>query len=241
MKINEIIVERRQVLDPERSLIVWENPSYSELRDLINQFGELRGGADANGPLVVWDAASWVHSTVGQYYHYGYPFEFYYYFSKTPTVQAEEWASYMRKVGDVFVGVKNPDEKGRNKPKPALEHPRVIAALRRSRPVVETTTHTAIIYRAMNQEEADRTLLLQQPSFKKRFKFFSTDYRFIENRVRDGKFAHSQYKDEPYRHILQFEILSGFDQFVHLNSKELMLDVRKTPLINFGNISKINA
>lgn len=97
------------------------------------RFGELRGGADDGGPFVVWDAANWVHSTVGQYYHYGYPFQYYYYISRTREVQADEWSVYMRKVGDIFVGVKNADDKGRNRPRPALEHPRVMSALRRAK------------------------------------------------------------------------------------------------------------
>jgi len=93
-----------------------------------------------------------------------------------------------------------------------------------------------IVYRAMSEEEAKKTLADKKPFFRKRFKFFSEDLSFIETRVRDGKFAHSNFKENSYNNIVSFEILDGFENFTKLNNKELMLDVRKLPLVKLGEV-----
>jgi hypothetical protein len=104
------IMEKRIVLDPSfhgdgTELVVWENPSYDELRKLIHQFGRLRATSSPDGPLYVWDAAMWTHHTIHKYLGY---MPYYLFFSNTRDVN-EEWVVKMRKRGDIFMGIKNGD------------------------------------------------------------------------------------------------------------------------------------
>lgn len=121
MKYQELL-ERRIVLDPDRNgrpLIIYENPSHTELRKLLDQYGELRGSASADGSFYVWSAHDWVHHTIGKYLGHE-TMQYYLYFAKTRDVQAEEWQRVMRRRGDIFVGAKyDPDDKI------PLQHPMV--------------------------------------------------------------------------------------------------------------------
>lgn len=95
-----------------------------------------------------------------------------------------------------------------------------------------------IFYRAMNEQEMSNTIKNNRPSFNGRYKFFSNDLEFIINRVRDGKFAHSNFKNKPYEYILKFDI-DNEENIRQLNEKEWMIDVRKIPLIKFNSINII--
>ena len=61
-----------------------------------------------------------------------------------------------------------------------------------------------VLYRAMYQEEADKTLSDQCPYFTTHYKFFSTDLKFIINRVQRPNFAHSEYNGDSYFTALRF-------------------------------------
>ena len=98
-----------------------------------------------------------------------------------------------------------------------------------------------IIYRAMCPEEATETLKNQKPVFRKRFKWFSDDLSFIRDRVKDGRFAHSQFKIEPYFVILKFYVnQADFCEFQQLNKKELMLDVHRLPMVRFLKVEELS-
>lgn len=129
MRYHELISEGRVVLDKDHDLgpmIAWKNPTHVELRRLLDQFGSLRGYADPDGPLWVWDANTWVHGTIGKYIGFH---RYYLYFSKTKKVNAEEWLKQMKRVGDVYVGAKFEDDRGRNRPDIVLATPSVVRAL----------------------------------------------------------------------------------------------------------------
>lgn len=107
--------------------------------------------------------------------------------------------------------------------------------------LLEIENDNIILYRAMSQEEADKTLQDQIPTFNSRYKFFSQDLAFIKNRVKDGSFAHSNFKVEPYLVILKYIITnSSLRYFTTLNQKELMLDVRKLPIVKFIKIEELD-
>ena len=97
-----------------------------------------------------------------------------------------------------------------------------------------------ILYRAMCIEEANKTLAEQKPVFNKRFKWFSNQLSFIKNRVKDGTFAHSQYKFDPYFVILKFIVEpSDMVEFARVNNKEFMLDVRMLIMVRFRTVEEL--
>jgi hypothetical protein len=120
MRYREIIAERRIELDPNHQMTVWENPSSVELRRVLDQFGEARGGSGPGMPLYIWDAHTWVHHTVQKYVGH---LPYYLYFSKKRAVQAEEWQKLMKRLGDIWVGVKfsvMDNERNREVPHPEI-------------------------------------------------------------------------------------------------------------------------
>lgn len=65
MLVHELF-EQRVVLDED--IIVYKNPTHSELKTLAQKFGSLRGMCDCeNGPLYVWNAHANVHHTMHKY------------------------------------------------------------------------------------------------------------------------------------------------------------------------------
>lgn len=91
-----------------------------------------------------------------------------------------------------------------------------------------------ILYRAMSLEEFRDSKY--GFSFKSRFKWFSENVDFIENRVRDGKFNNSKFCNHRYDIICKFKIESGVEAFRRLNQNELMLDRRNVNKIKFSLI-----
>lgn len=130
MRYYEILNEKSVVLDPERDMVVFENPSHAELLKLVAQFGSLRGASGPDLPLYVWDANMWVHHTIGKYLGH---MPYYLYFSKTRGVNAEEWRREMKRIGTMFVGVKFSlvDDRNREIPRPdiPLSYPPIKRAL----------------------------------------------------------------------------------------------------------------
>lgn len=87
-------------------------------------------------------------------------------------------------------------------------------------------------------EEFSDTVRRRTFSFEKsRVKFFSHDITFIRDRVQDGAFANSKFKNAAYSHIVEFDVEES--QFVKLNQKEWSLSVRKVPLVKIYNIQEI--
>ncbi|MDD5151279.1 MAG: hypothetical protein PHC28_12535 [Flavobacterium sp.] len=88
-----------------------------------------------------------------------------------------------------------------------------------------------IVYRAMCEEEFQDTIKSNSLSWKGRFKWFGTK-EFIEERVTDGKFNNSRFVHDRYCRIIIFEISDeSLIYFSKVGHRELMLDRRKSPLI----------
>lgn len=87
-----------------------------------------------------------------------------------------------------------------------------------------------IIYRAMCDEEAERTIRNNQPDFLRRFKWFSHNLDFIRGRVQSGSFNNSKYKTERYSRLLSFEI-DNLDKCDFVSNNEIQFDRRKNPKI----------
>lgn len=65
MFISELF-EQRVVLDDD--IVVYKNPTHTELKALVTKYHNLRGMCDIeNGPLYVWDAYANVHHTMHKY------------------------------------------------------------------------------------------------------------------------------------------------------------------------------
>lgn len=97
------------------------------------------------------------------------------------------------------------------------------------------------LYRAMRIEEADQTLLDQTPYFRKRFKWFSPDLKFILDRVQGTNFSNFKYKSGAYFLILKFEFSQrDLSFFIELNEKEYMLKSTNSKFIQFKNVDKVD-
>lgn len=94
-----------------------------------------------------------------------------------------------------------------------------------------------LIYRAMCKDEYDRTIKHKVPDFRNRFKWFSTNIEFILNRVQDGTFNNSKYKQNRYDYILEFEC--DETQADWINTNEIQFDRRKNPNIKFIKLINI--
>lgn len=100
---------------------------------------------------------------------------------------------------------------------------------------------TIILYRAMCEEEAKKSIEDQRPNFIRRYKGFSPSLDFVTRRIQDGKFNNSQFRPERYTNILTFEFSErAKDYFTKVGNKELMIDRRKFPLIGVISVRKIN-
>lgn len=87
-----------------------------------------------------------------------------------------------------------------------------------------------ILYRAMCDEEAERTLKNGRPDFLKKFKWFSPNLDFIRERVQDSNFNNSKYKSERYKRLLVFET-QDIDKSDFVSKNEVQFDRRKNPKI----------
>lgn len=87
-----------------------------------------------------------------------------------------------------------------------------------------------ILYRAMCDEEAERTLKNGRPDFLRKFKWFSPNLDFIRERVQDSNFNNSKYKSERYKRLLVFET-QDIDKSDFVSKNEVQFDRRKNPKI----------
>ena len=98
-----------------------------------------------------------------------------------------------------------------------------------------------IIYRAMCDAEAIVMLDTGKLAFKSRYKWFGTR-DFVETRVRDGKFNNSRFSPGRYSRLFEFEVDdSHLVHFSKCGNRELMLDVRKLPLVKIKIIGEVYA
>lgn len=97
-----------------------------------------------------------------------------------------------------------------------------------------------VLYRAMCQEEADKTLSDQRPFFMTRYKFFSMNLGFIINRVQQSNFAHSVDNADYFTALRFFINKIDFSEFKKLNDKEYMLDEYRLPFIRIGKIEELD-
>jgi hypothetical protein len=96
-----------------------------------------------------------------------------------------------------------------------------------------------VIYRAMCKQEYENTLKNGVPDFCKRYKWFATNLNFIYNRVQDGKFNNSKFKQDAYKYVLCFEADISKADYVNIN--EIQFDRRRNPTIRLiGELSKNN-
>ena len=88
-----------------------------------------------------------------------------------------------------------------------------------------------IVFRAMCNEEYERTIKLGCADFsKKRFKWFSNNINFILDRVGDGKFNNSKFKDNAYRNIVKYHVRNP-SVLIRVSDNELMLRRKSQPLV----------
>ena len=105
----------------------------------------------------------------------------------------------------------------------------------------ESDNDHIILYRAMSDDERNKTLKDNKLSFIKRFKWFSPSISFIFNRVKGVDFNNSRVEKQRYDNILTFKIMkSDLDKFKILNKNEYMLDRRNLQLIKWLDIKEYN-
>lgn len=87
-----------------------------------------------------------------------------------------------------------------------------------------------IIYRAMCDEEAERTLKNGVPDFLRKFKWFSPNLHFIKERVQGGSFNNSNYKPNRYNRLMAFET-KDIDRGCFVSKNEVQFNRQNNPKI----------
>ena len=86
------------------------------------------------------------------------------------------------------------------------------------------------IYRAMCDREYNSVCEKYPLSWNSKCKWFSDDLNFILERVRDGKFNNSKFKDNAYRKIVKYSVMNP-NVLVRVSNNELMLKRKFQPLV----------
>lgn len=86
------------------------------------------------------------------------------------------------------------------------------------------------IYRAMCDREYNSVCEKYPLSWNSKCKWFSDDLNFILERVRDGKFNNSKFKDNAYRNIVKYRVRNP-SVLVRVSNNELMLRRKSQPLV----------
>jgi hypothetical protein len=95
------------------------------------------------------------------------------------------------------------------------------------------------IFRAMCDEEAASMLKQNALSFISKFKWFGTE-EFVTSRVQDGKFNNSRFVGGRYSRLFEFEVdEDSLKHFSKCGYRELMLSVRKVPLVKIKIIGEV--
>ena len=95
-----------------------------------------------------------------------------------------------------------------------------------------------IIYRAMCEKEFQDTMKYGNLSWNSKFKWFGTE-EFVENRVKDGKFNNSKFVPDRYCRTVKFRIEYGLEHFAKCGNREMMLNVRKAPLVKLTILGEV--
>ena len=93
-----------------------------------------------------------------------------------------------------------------------------------------------IVFRAMSLEEANKVTEDNPLNWRSKFKWFGTE-AFVKQRVLDGKFNNSKYKDK-YVVLCKYEITKGIENFSKCGNREFMLSIRKANNVAIKLISK---
>ena len=86
------------------------------------------------------------------------------------------------------------------------------------------------IYRAMCDTEYNSVCEKYPLSWNSKCKWFSDDLNFILERVRDGKFNNSKFKDNAYRNIVKYRVKNP-SILIRVSDNELMLRRKSQPLV----------
>ena len=95
-----------------------------------------------------------------------------------------------------------------------------------------------ILYRAMCDEERSKINVNYPLSWNSKNKWFGTK-EFVLSRVRDGSFGHSKFVADKYLHVVEYEVVSGFEHFFNCGRNEWMLNVRKAPLVKIKFLKEL--
>lgn len=88
-----------------------------------------------------------------------------------------------------------------------------------------------VLYRAMCKEEAARSIAAGRPQFVSRYKWFSPFREFVTQRVQDGVFNNSRFKQWRYTEVLEFTFSDESLPYFNQNGKEYMLDRRDSQMV----------
>ena len=95
------------------------------------------------------------------------------------------------------------------------------------------------VFRAMCNREAEELLKYNSLSWNSKFKWFGTE-EFVKSRVQDGKFNNSRFVGDRYARLFEFEFSEdSMQHFTKCGNRELMLSVRKAPLVKILSIKEI--
>ena len=87
-------------------------------------------------------------------------------------------------------------------------------------------------YRACCKEEFDKSN--NSLHYIRRYKWMSDNEDFILNRVCDGEFNNSKFKDDNYTHMLEIQI-EDLSKLRKLNNNEYMMDRRNNVKVDILN------
>ena len=96
------------------------------------------------------------------------------------------------------------------------------------------------IYRAMCDREYNSVCERYPLSWNSRCKWFSDDLNFILDRVRDGKFNNSKFKDNAYCNIVKYHVRNP-SVFVRVSDNELMLRRKSQPLVGIEFVEVVSS
>lgn len=95
-----------------------------------------------------------------------------------------------------------------------------------------------ILYRAMCYDEIKNISSEFPFSWNSKTKFFTQSIDFINNRVKDGEFSNSKFKNDKYEYVVKY-VLLDLDGFVKISDNEYMLYRKNEPLTKVIEIFKL--
>lgn len=96
-----------------------------------------------------------------------------------------------------------------------------------------------LLFRAMNDKEANDTLKYNALQWNSKFKWFGT-YSFVTSRVQDGKFNNSKFVEGRYKRLLKFEFSDkSLAYFSKCGYNEFMLCTKECPMVRLLSIEEV--